>query len=157
MPMPIIIPRAPGSGVSGGRLKLIAFQTVALLHVGEQLAVGRPPGVDRGARKRDHVIRALPEGKDSARTFVVVQGEPELLQVVDALGTSRCLAGRLHGGEKERDENGDDGNHDQQLNQRECAALDDHKKLQLWIGNVCLIPTASALETMRGHWLARTR
>ena len=126
MPMPIIIPRAPGSGVSGGRLKLIAFQTVPLLHVGEHLAVGRPPGVDRGARKRDHVIRALPKGKDSARTFVVVQGEPELLQVVDALGTSPCLAGRLHGGEKQCDENGDDGNHDQQLDQSKRTTLYDH-------------------------------
>ena len=27
--------------------------------------------------------------------------------------------------------------------------MDDHKKLQLWIGDVCLIPTASMLKDVR--------
>ena len=52
---------------------------------------------------------------------VVVQGDAELLQVVDALGATGGLAGRLDGGQEQGDQDGDDRDHHQQLDQREAA------------------------------------
>jgi len=43
---------------------------------------------------------------------VIAHGEPELLQVVDALGPPGRLTPRLHGRQQERDQNGDDYDHD---------------------------------------------
>ena len=48
--------------------------------------------------------------------------DADLLQVVGATGASGRLAGMLHGGQQERDQNPDDGDHDEQLDQRETAA-----------------------------------
>ena len=48
-------------------------------------------------------------------------GQAELLEVVGALGATGRLAGRLHGGEEQRDQDGDDGDHDEQLDQRESS------------------------------------
>ena len=53
--------------------------------------------------------------------MVVVHGQADLLEVVDALGTPGGLAGRLHGGQQQRDQDGDDGDHHQQFDQRERA------------------------------------
>ena len=53
--------------------------------------------------------------------MVIVQGEPDLLQVVDALGTAGRLAGGLDGRQQQGDQDRDDGDHDQQLDQRESA------------------------------------
>jgi hypothetical protein len=54
--------------------------------------------------------------------MVIVQGEADLLEVVDALGASGGLAGRLDGGQQQRDQHGDDRNHDQELDQGECTS-----------------------------------
>ena len=53
--------------------------------------------------------------------MVVVHGQPELLQVVDALDPPRRLASRLNGRQQERDQDGDDRDDDQQLDERETA------------------------------------
>jgi len=50
---------------------------------------------------------------------VVVQRKPELLHVVDALRAASGLASRLNRRQQQGDQNRDDGDHDQQLDQRE--------------------------------------
>jgi hypothetical protein len=50
-----------------------------------------------------------------------VQGQSDLFQVVDALGSAGRLASGLHGGQQERDQYRDNGDHDQKLDQRESA------------------------------------
>jgi hypothetical protein len=54
---------------------------------------------------------------------VVVTGQTDLLQVVDALGAAGRLARRLHGGKQESDQNCDDGDDDQEFDQRESTAI----------------------------------
>jgi hypothetical protein len=49
-----------------------------------------------------------------------------LLQVVGALGAAGRFAGRLHGGQKQRHEDADDGDHDQQFDQRKSASERAH-------------------------------
>src|SRR5262249_41896490 len=56
------------------------------------------------------------------RIVVVVEGERQLLEVVLAAGPVGSLAHLLHGGQEQADEDGDDGDHHQQLDQRERAA-----------------------------------
>ena len=51
-----------------------------------------------------------------------MQGEADLLEVVDALRPAGGLAGRLHGGQQQGDEDRNDGDHDQELDQGEPAA-----------------------------------
>ena len=58
-------------------------------------------------------------GKAAVGALVVVQSQADLLQVVGALGAAGGLAGRLHGGKQQRDQDGDDGDHHQQLDQGE--------------------------------------
>ena len=53
--------------------------------------------------------------------MVVVQGRTKLLQVVVALGPPRRFAGRLDRGQQQRDQDADDGDHDQQFNQRKAG------------------------------------
>ena len=54
--------------------------------------------------------------------MIIVQRQPDLLQVVGALGTSSRLARRLHRGQQERDQHRDDGNDNEQFNQREPSS-----------------------------------
>src|SRR5262249_50774734 len=53
---------------------------------------------------------------------VVVQGHAQLLEVVGAVRAGRRLADLLDGGQQQSDEDGDDGDHHQQLDQREGGA-----------------------------------
>ena len=50
---------------------------------------------------------------------VIVQGEPELFQIALALHSRRCLSDFLDGGQQEADQDCDDGDHHQQLDERE--------------------------------------
>ncbi len=52
-----------------------------------------------------------------------MSGQGELLEVVDALGTAGRLAGSLHGGQQECDQDRDDRDHDQKLDQGEAGLL----------------------------------
>src|SRR2546421_30440 len=63
-----------------------------------------------------------PGRKDAVSSMVVVEGQADLLQVVLALGAGGRLAHLLDGGQEQADEDGDDGDHHQQLDQREPAA-----------------------------------
>ena len=66
-------------------------------------------------------LRLWPIGNGAVDVVVVVQGQAELLQVVDALAPPGGLAGGLHGGQQQGDQDGDDGDDDQQLDEREGA------------------------------------
>jgi hypothetical protein len=57
---------------------------------------------------------------------VVVVRQPELLQIVDALGPPRCLPRCLDRRQQERDQYGDDRDHDEKLNQGEPLATRSH-------------------------------
>jgi Replication initiator protein A len=55
------------------------------------------------------------------RAMIVMHRQPDLLQVVQALRPPRRFPGRLDGGQQQGDQHGDDGDHHQQLDQRECT------------------------------------
>ena len=55
------------------------------------------------------------------RGFVILNGDSELHQVVDALHPTRGLAGRLDGGQEQCDQDRDDGDDHQQLDQGESG------------------------------------
>ena len=63
-----------------------------------------------------------PERERAVGVVVVVQGQADLLEVVDALGAAGGLAGRLHGRQQQADQDGDDRDHHQQLDQREAPS-----------------------------------
>ena len=58
-------------------------------------------------------------GKRLVDVVVVVTGEADLLEVVTALDAGGSRADLLDGEEQQADEDGDDGDHHQQLDQRE--------------------------------------
>ena len=60
-------------------------------------------------------------GEHLVRHFVVLQRQADLHEVVLALHPAGRFAGLLHRREQQGDQNGDDRNHDQQLNQGEAA------------------------------------
>ena len=62
-----------------------------------------------------------PHGQRLPGVVIVVERDPDLLQVVDALGAAGGLAGGLHRGQQQGDQDRDDRDHDQQLDQRETA------------------------------------
>ena len=96
-----------------------------LLQVGEQHHCGRPV-VPAGF--------ADSLGEDAHGALVVVQGEADLLEVVDALGTPGRLARRLHGGQQQGDQHGDDRDDHQQFDQREASTFHGSGSLQGWEG-----------------------
>jgi hypothetical protein len=55
-----------------------------------------------------------------------MQCDGELMQVVAALGAGRGLADFLHSWDEQADQDGDDRNHDQQLDQRERGTTTQH-------------------------------
>src|SRR5262249_26194868 len=73
----------------------------------------------RREQDRPATDRVVLEGKRLVRVVVVVAGEADLLEVVGALGAGGSGADLLDGGEQQADEDGDDGDHHQNLDQRE--------------------------------------
>ena len=61
-------------------------------------------------------------GSAPGGVVVVVDGQADLLQVVRALGPGGGLPDLLDGGQEQADQDGDDGDHHQQLDQRERPA-----------------------------------
>jgi hypothetical protein len=53
--------------------------------------------------------------------FVVKQAEPNLADIVKALGPARTGPGGLDSRQQEGRENTNDGDHDQELDERECV------------------------------------
>src|SRR5262249_21718870 len=94
--------------------------------------------------RRDVVV---PGGEAVHAVVVAVQGKADLLQVVLTLHSGGGLADLLHGGQQQADEDGDDGDHHQQLDQREGTA-DVHR----------VIPRATAwnVSSWQGRQVAGT-
>ena len=69
----------------------------------------RPP---RNARRRREPLK---------RAFIVGKGQPNLLEIVRALGPPRRFASRLHRRQEQRHQDTDDRDHHEQLHQREAA------------------------------------
>ena len=65
-------------------------------------------------------------GQTAVGVVVEMQGYAELLLVVPATGGAGRLAGKLHRGQDQADENANDGNHDQQLHNREAGLTARH-------------------------------
>jgi len=57
------------------------------------------------------------------RLMIIVQSNPQLAQIVDALAASSRLASCLNCRQEQGDENADDRNHDQQLDQRKTPCF----------------------------------
>ena len=70
-------------------------------------------------------VRSLHLARGELAVVVVeaVQGQADLLEVALAAGAVGRLAHLLHRGQEQSDQHGDDGNHHQQLDQREAAPL----------------------------------
>jgi hypothetical protein len=57
----------------------------------------------------------------------IMRGETDLSEVVQALDPVGCLAHLLNCGQRQADQDDDDGNHHQQLDQGEPFALTSHR------------------------------
>jgi len=66
------------------------------------------------------VVRAA-GGEVPDAVVVVLKGEADLLEVVGALHSGGGFTHLLDGGEQQADQDGDDGDHDEQFDQREGA------------------------------------
>ena len=75
---------------------------------------GRPPRITSG-RSRE------PLG-DGHRMTGTVADIPNLRQLIQASGSAGRFPRRLHGRQEQCDQNADDGDHHQQLDQRDCVA-----------------------------------
>ncbi len=64
----------------------------------------------------------IPRGERAVRIVIVVHRQADLLQVVEARRAAGRLAGLLHGGQKQGNQNADDGNYHQQLDEGETFA-----------------------------------
>ncbi len=112
-----------GAADVGLRIALRGLEQVVLFHVREQphedrvadgslVGPGNRDGgiLVRGCERRQHLVR-------------VVDGmgrQAELFQIVAALHPVRGFTDLLHGRQQQADKNGDDGNHDQQLDEGEA-------------------------------------
>jgi len=111
-----------GTSVSVGQIEVDRVVERALLEVREHLRLGAPASPDesvRAARVKPHRVDV---GNGVGGRQIIVDCQAQLLHVVGALGASGCFSRRLHGRQQQRDQNRDDGDHDQQLDQRETAA-----------------------------------
>ena len=62
----------------------------------------------------------IPRWEHSMEIRVTVNRQPDLLQVITALGATGRVTSLLHRREQQGNENSDNGDHHQQFNQREC-------------------------------------
>ncbi len=92
------------------------------------------PVEEIGQRSRGEALVSL---------VIVVQAQADLLEIVDALDPSGGLAGALNRGQQQGDQDGDDRDHDEQLNQGEPApgACDTTRRGDLGPGDFSRDPT----------------
>ena len=67
------------------------------------------------------ILAGHPVGVEAIGAFIIRQRQPELLQIVDALGPASGFAGRLDGRQEQGDQDRDDRDDDEQLDQGEAA------------------------------------
>ena len=108
-----------------GNLEVDRVEDVVLLEVRQSQRDPAHPVVAElvtpAAVRRAGHARHGPQGTHPVGALVVGEGQAELLQVVGALNPAGGLARRLHGGQQQRDQHGDDGDDHQQLDQRETS------------------------------------
>ena len=106
-------------------------QVRGLIEVGrevDRVEEGRPlDGRQDRERPRPPGCVLPADGQRAEGVVVILHGEPELLQVVHALGPPRRLARRLHCRQEQRDQDGDDGDHHQKFDQGEGATFPHHQ------------------------------
>ena len=106
----------------GGKAEVDGVVQRPLLHIAEHLAMGAPAGpvVIRStlARPVPHVARPA-HREDAVGAVVIVQRQPDLLEVVGALRSPGRLTGRLDGRQEQGDQDRDDGDDHEQLDERE--------------------------------------
>src|SRR5205807_2426870 len=110
----------PRDGRVGSRGLIITNEEVVLLDVGEDLetpAAGLSHSHGGGAATHVRIGVGAPGGEIPKSAVVVVEGDADLLEVVLAFRPVGGLAHLLHGRQEERHQDGDDGDHHQQLDQ----------------------------------------
>src|SRR5258708_1132828 len=125
----------PASLLSDGQMKAMILVTAAveLIHLPStigplgELGVGIQGAAvpaQRGGATAVTTAEALSAGgKAVIDGMIIVDRQPELLQVVDALSASGRFAGRLNGRKKQSDQNGNDRDDDEQLDQGKTTFL----------------------------------
>ena len=66
------------------------------------------------------LVIVLINGKVAVLIVVVERSQREILDVIDATHAPRGLAGRLHRGQEQGDQDADHSDHHEQLDEREC-------------------------------------
>ena len=61
------------------------------------------------------------DGEGFLCRYVIEDGDAQLAKIVDALSAPRRFPGRLYRGQEQRDQHGNDSDHDQQLNERKTG------------------------------------
>ena len=89
---------------------------VGVLHEGEQIGVRR------------HRLGANACGEDFHGVVIGVHRDSELAHIAAAIHAACALAGELHRGKQEGHEDADDGDHHQQLHERESGSFLGHVK-----------------------------
>jgi hypothetical protein len=96
------------AGVEPGRVEVVLVVEAGLLDEWQKL--GDPAQLIRGRIKQRQAL---------VGRFIVEAGQRQLFQVTLACGAVGGLADLLDGREQQANQDGDDGNHHQQLDQRE--------------------------------------
>ena len=91
----------------------------------EDLAVTTRPGSDLGRHICSGRVYPIIRSREriAASTAVHMQRKANLLHLIGATGTIGSLTGRLHGGQEQTDQRGDDRDHHQQFDEREASSL----------------------------------
>ena len=83
------------------------------------------------------IVRLDPaRGKRAERVVVVLQGEAELLEVVGALGAASGLAGGLHSGKEDCDQERNYRNGDEDLDERETNSCFFQEMASHWLSHL---------------------
>src|SRR5262245_45421849 len=99
--------------------------------------------------ERERIARL---GEVAQRGLVVVEGEAELLEVVGATHARRRLADLLNSGEKQADQDRDDGDHDQELDQGEGTLLEHWQVSAIRLDDVVLASEVSGHFSPPSRW-----
>jgi len=136
--------------VGDGQAEVDRVEQGLLIHLREDHAA---PGPARSVVDRVGVLRILVAGVDDVPVdaahvarwegvvgvVIVVERDADLLQVIRAIDPPCRLAGGLHGGQEQGDQDRDDGDHHQELDQREAAqhplgARNGHRDISAFAG-----------------------
>ena len=107
------------------RISRGALEDIVLLQERQEKVLQRAMwrGGAIGHGRREGIGEVAGRGRQPVEGVIaIVHGQANLLEVVFGRRAVGNLANLLHGGQQERDEHGDDGDDNQQLDQREASA-----------------------------------